>query len=126
MSMEDGQGRLCRAPLISVMETTDFGDRDDRPGGCSGHRSVIWGVFLEREVRSGPMVILEVGREDTPEVRLVKDDHVIEALSSDRSDQAFNVRILPWTRRRGDNFRDAHASQSPLKDVAVDVVSISA
>jgi hypothetical protein len=58
-------------------------------------------------------------------MRLVDDDHVIETFSSDRADQTFDVRILPRTRRRGDDLGDAHASQSPLEDVAVDAVSIS-
>ena len=58
-------------------------------------------------------------------MRLVDDDHVIETLSSDRADQAFDVGILPRTRRRGDDFGDAHASHSALEDVAVDAVSIS-
>ena len=108
-----------------MMETTDFRDRDDRPGGCSRDRSVIWRVLLEAEVRSAPMIVPAVGREDAPEMRLVDDDHVVETLSSDRADQAFDVRILPRTRRRGDDFGDAHASQSALEDVAVDAVSIS-
>lgn len=75
------------------METTDFGDRDDRRYGPSGHRSVIRGVFLEPEVRSGPMVVLDVGREDATEMRLVDDDHVIETLASDGADQALDERI---------------------------------
>jgi hypothetical protein len=60
MGREDGQGRRRRlrcAPLVAMMETTDFGDRDDRPGGCSGDRSVIWCVLLEAEVRSAPMIL---------------------------------------------------------------------
>jgi hypothetical protein len=58
-------------------------------------------------------------------MRLVQSDHVIQALSADRADQAFDVRILPGTRRGGDDFSDAHARQSPLEDVTVDGVPIS-
>ena len=86
---------------------------------------MIWRVFLEPEVRSAPMIVPPVRLEDAPEMRLVDDDHVIETLSSDRADQAFDIRILPWTRRRGNDFGDAHASHSALKHVAVDAVSIS-
>jgi len=60
---------------------------------------VIWRVFLEAEVRSSPMVVPAVGREDAPEVRLVDDDHVVETLSPDRANQTFDVRILPAGRR---------------------------
>jgi hypothetical protein len=116
---------LCGAPLIAMMETTDFGDRDDRPDGCSRDRSVIWRVLVEAEVRSTPMIVPAVGREDAPEMGLVDDDHVIEALSSDRANQPFDVRILPRTRRRRDDFSNAHACQPVLEDLPVDAVAIS-
>jgi hypothetical protein len=87
-----GSGLRC-APLIAVTETTDFGDHDDRPGGCLRDRSAIRRVFLEAEMRSTPMIVPDVGREDAPKMRLVHDDHVIETLSSDRADQALDVRI---------------------------------
>ena len=76
-------GRLRCAPLIPVMKPPDFGDRDDRSGGRSRDRSVIWRVLLEAEVRSTPMIVPAVGREDAPEMRRVDDDHMIETLSSD-------------------------------------------
>jgi hypothetical protein len=98
MGTENGRV-LPGTPLIAVMETTDFGDRDDRPGGSFRDRSAIGRVFLEAQVRSTPMIVPAVSREDAPKMRLVDDDHVIETLSSDRADQAFDVRILPRTRR---------------------------
>jgi hypothetical protein len=63
-----------------MMETTDFWDRDDWPGECSRDRSVIWRVLLEAEVRSTPVIVPAVRREDTPEMCLVEDDHVIKTL----------------------------------------------
>lgn len=86
---------------------------------------MIWRVFLEPEVRSTPMIVPAVRREDTPEMRFVHDDDVIETLSSDRADRALDVRILPRTRRRGDDLGDAHASESALEHGAVDAVPIS-
>ena len=86
--------KLSCAPLVAMMETADFGDRDDEPDRWSGDQPVIWCVFLKPKVRSAPMIVPAVGREDAPEMRLVDDDHVIETLSSDRADQAFDIRIL--------------------------------
>ena len=88
-------GPLRRAPLVSVVEATDFWDCHDRPGGCSRNQSVIWSVFVEPEVRSSPVVVLDVGREDAPKMSLVDDDHVIETFASNRTDQAFDIWILP-------------------------------
>jgi hypothetical protein len=81
--------------------------------------------FPESKVRASSMIVRAVAREDAPQMRLVENDHVIETLSPQRADQTLDVRILPGTRRGRDDFRDAHACQSPPKDVAVDVVPIS-
>ena len=58
-------------------------------------------------------------------MRFVEDDDVIEALAANRSDNAFNIRILPGTRRRGDDFGDAHAGHSALERVSVDAIAVS-
>ena len=108
-----------------MMETTDFGDRNNPPGGSSRDRSAIGRVFLEAQVRSTPMIVPAVRREDAPKMRLVDDDHVIETLSSDRADQAFDVRILSRTRRRGHDFGDAEADQSSVEDVAENAVAVT-
>lgn len=79
---------------------------------------MIGRVLLEAEMRSTPMIVLPVGIEHAPQVRLVEDDDVIEALASNRADHTFDVRILPGTRRRGDNLGDAYAGQTPLERVA--------
>ncbi len=97
---ERGRDASHGAPLISVMETTHLWNHDDRSIGFSGRWSVIGGVFLEPEVRAGPMVVLDVACEDTTKMRLADDDHVIETLASDGSDQALDERILPRTRLR--------------------------
>jgi hypothetical protein len=62
-------GRLCCAALIAMMKATDFRDRDDRPVGCSRDRSVIGRVLLKAKVRSAPMIVPAVGREDAPEAQ---------------------------------------------------------
>jgi hypothetical protein len=58
-------------------------------------------------------------------MRLVDDDHVIETVSSDRANQAFDVRILPRACRGGDDVDDPQARESALEDVAVDAVAIA-
>jgi len=58
-------------------------------------------------------------------MRLVDDDHVIQTLSSDRADQAFDVWILPRTRRRGNDLGDAEADQSSAEDVAENAVAVT-
>lgn len=70
------------------------------------------------------MVVGDVSGERAPEMRLVEDDDVIETFAANRSDHAFDVRVLPRTRARRDDFTDAHAGDATLEQVAIDGVSI--
>jgi hypothetical protein len=55
----------------------------------------------------------------------VENNEMVQAVSSDRTDQAFGVRILPRTTGRGEQFLDAQRGD-PLTDVvAVDGVPIA-
>jgi hypothetical protein len=49
-----------------------------------------WTIFVEREMGSGPVMILKIARQDLRQVTLVEDDHVIQAFSADRADDAFD------------------------------------
>ena len=54
---------------------------------------------------------------------LVQHDHVIQALAPDRTDQAFDVWILPGRSRCRDDFFEAHALDATLEAVAVDSIA---
>ena len=56
---------------------------------------------------------------------LVQHDHVIQALAPDRTDQAFDVWILPGRSRRRDDFFGTHVLDATLEGVAVDPVAIT-
>jgi len=58
-------------------------------------------------------------------VRFAQDNHVIDALPPDRSDQSFSEAILP-RRAWSDRFvADAHGSQSVLDGSAVNLIPIA-
>ena len=82
-------------------------------------------VFFEREMRARLMVIDEVAGQDAAQVPLAEDENVIQALASDRTDQALHERVLPGAVRRGENFLDPHALHSVPKLLAVDLVTIA-
>ena len=73
----------------------------------------IRGVLLEPEVRPAPMVISEIRAKDATNVFLAEDDHVVETLAANGSDQSLHIRALPGTQRAGDRFRDPHESMVP-------------
>jgi hypothetical protein len=43
-------------------------------------------VFVERQMRAAVVVIIEVGFQDTSQTGIIKYDHVVQALSPNRSD----------------------------------------
>ena len=67
-------------------------------------------IFIQRPVRSDFVVIVGIGSQDPPQMRLAQDDEVVHALAPDRSDQPFGEGILPrrgWCRRL---VPDAHGA----------------
>ena len=56
---------------------------------------------------------------------LVEHDYLIHTLASNRINQAFRVRVLPWRSRRRDHFFDAHAMDALLEYAAVDSIAIT-
>ncbi len=53
-----------------------------------------------------------------------QDDDMVETFAPDRTDDALDVRRLPGRARRGEHFRDSHASQAfpcgaPIYAVAI-------
>ncbi len=58
-------------------------------------------------------------------MRFVQDDDVIEAVATNRSDQPFDVRILPGRSCRGDDFFDAHVPDAIVKYAAIGSVAIT-
>src|ERR1700722_1438559 len=74
---------------------------------------------------SNLVVIASIGFQDPTQMRLAQDNHMIDALTPDRSDQPFGKAILP---RRGwcsGLVPDAHGTQSARDDNAVDSIPIS-
>ena len=75
-------------PLVAVMQAADFWESDDLARIGWMNRTRIRAVLLKRQVRSGSVIIVEVGRQDTAQMLFIHDDHVIEAFAPDRSDDA--------------------------------------
>ena len=106
--------------FVAMVEAADFGERDHVTVGDRVYGSRDRRIFGQREMSPRTVIIGNVSGERPPEMRLVEDDHVIETLAANGSDQPFNVWALPRAHRTGDHFRDPHArSVSPLNDPKV-------
>ena len=86
---------LRRASDVAVMQTTDFGDRDDRTALRRLDWATVGGVLVEREMCASLMVVREVADQDAAQVPFTEDEHVIQTLPPDRPDEALREGILP-------------------------------
>ena len=68
---------------------------DDVPDALD--RAPVWRILSERNMRTPPIVIGGEFRKNPPKMLFVEFeyDQMIGTLASDRSDQAFNMAVLP-------------------------------
>ena len=59
------------------------------------------------------------------QMRLAQDNHIVDALAPDRSDQPFSKAILPGRGWCNGPVPDAHGAQSARDDAAIDPVAIA-
>ncbi len=81
--------------LIAMMQTADLREGNNIACGVKLHATRPWAVLVEREMRSGVMMILKIARQHAAQVTLVEDDNVIETFTADRTDETLDVGILP-------------------------------
>ena len=84
-----------RVPFVAVMESADVGARHDPTNASRVDCARLGRVLGQCEVRSGAVVVREVGPKDPPQMSLVDDDDVVQTRAPDRPDDALDVGILP-------------------------------
>src|SRR5881296_3233261 len=95
-----GSGCSGRAPDVTVMQATDFGNRDDRAEFRWLDGSSIGRIFVEREMSARPVIIGKVARQGAAQVSFAKDENVIQTLAPDRADDPLRKGVLPGAVRR--------------------------
>ena len=76
-----------------MMEAAEPTDRCDTPGCLRW--SVERRILVQRKMRADTIVVGQVSGQQLAEMPLAKHHDMVEALASDRSDQPFNMTILP-------------------------------
>ena len=120
-----GSGCSGRAPDVTVMQATDFGNREDRAEFRWLDGSSIGRIFVEREMSARPVIIGKVARQGAAQVSFAKDENVIQTLAPDRADDPLRKGVLPGAVRRREDFIDPHALHSVPKLLAVDLVTVA-
>ena len=108
-----------------MMQAADFGNRDDRAafrrlngrsGGC---------VLVERKVSARLVIVPEVAGQNAAQVAFAQHESLIEAIPTDRGDEALGEGVLPGAGGRGQDFTDSHPLHTLPECVAVDRVAIA-
>jgi len=81
-------------PLIPVVKAAEFRLCHDR--AAIHHLALHRTLFAQPQVCPRPVVVGQVGGQRPFQVARTQDNEVVQALPSDRSDQAFRVSVLPW------------------------------
>ncbi len=91
-----------------AIEAAGFRDLHDMPVLGPLHSPRNGAVHGERAVTAPTMVMLEVA-EEPPQVPLIEDDDVVQALVANAPDHPLDEGVLPGTPRGGEHFFDAEA-----------------
>ena len=95
---EAGESGLCGRAFVAVVQPVELWNGHDAPGVRRHHRSWSRRVFIEAQMCSRAHVIGDVVRYDPLQSRGIRDDHVVEALAPNRSDEPLDVGVLPGDR----------------------------
>src|SRR5437899_12379167 len=86
----------CRAPDISMIEATRFGNLHHRTHLRPLDGPPVWRILVEREVSPCPVIVREVGCQDPAAMRLVKNEDLGPDTRAGRSRRAFPRAGLAW------------------------------
>jgi hypothetical protein len=108
-----------------MVQAADFGNLHDLACLWELDGPDVGGILVEREVRASLVVVREVPSQDVAQVPFAKDEHMIQALASDRADEALRQGVLPRALRCRQDFIDPDALHALPEDVTVDRVAIA-
>src|SRR5271155_2389056 len=58
-------------------------------------------------------------------MQLAKHDDMVQAVPPNRADQPFRISVLPWRLRRRRPVANAHRSNAPFEDLAINSIPIT-
>jgi len=122
--------RSSVSPLLSrrtvpMMQSADLWDCDDLSQGRRLNLATHRNIASQPSMRPVLVVVVLVSEQGSPKVLFVQHDDVIRALTPDRADDPFAVRILPRRPGSDEHLLDAHVLDAVPEVPAVDRITIS-
>ena len=108
----DGEvARLRGASLVAVVQAADLRNARHAASRRRRDRTGKRCILVQAQMRSCSCVVGDVFVKDATKVGRRQHDHVIEALAPDRSNETFDVGVLPRRARRRQDFLSANRLQ---------------
>jgi hypothetical protein len=83
------------------------------------------GILVERPMGSQLIIVSSIVLQNSAQMRFPQDNHMVDALTPDRLDQAFSKTILSRCAWGDGLVPDTHGAQSPRDDSDIDAIPIS-
>ena len=107
-----------------MVKATDLWNLNDPFRLVRLNGSTSWCVLIQGQVRAGLVIVAEIIFEQSAQMVVVEDDHMIQALVTNASDHPLDIAILPRTPWCNENLFDAHSFDPGCEGVAVDSVAV--
>ena len=78
-----------------MMQAADLWDGDHLSDPAWHDRPGVGAVLVERKMRAGALVVVDIRGQEAAEMALVEDHNVIQTLAANRTDHALDVSVLP-------------------------------
>src|SRR5262245_16263494 len=82
-------------------------------------------IHVQGSVCAPVMIILEIPGQEPPQMALVQDDHLVEAVAADTANEPFHVGILPWALWGDEDLFDPHVPYPLPKGRPVDTITVA-
>src|SRR5262245_42994803 len=80
-----------------MVKSTDLRNLNDPLRLVRLNCSTFWCVLIQRQVRAGFVIITEIIVEQSTQMVVIEDDHMIQTLATNASNHPLHVAILPRT-----------------------------
>ena len=77
------------------MQAADSRDGDYLSDPAWHDRAGVGTILVERKMRAGALVVVDIRRQDATQMALVEDHDVLQTLAANRTDHALDVSVLP-------------------------------
>ncbi len=85
----------------------------------------LGGILAERKVRARSVVVTKVAAQDSSQMTLVEDHHVVQAFAPNGADDALDIRVLPRGTGCDENRLDPESVDPASEVMAVDAVAVT-